>query len=558
MEFSQISFLLVIAGLFGILAKFFKQPLIIGYLFAGIFLSFSNFAAEIQILDSLGQVGVALLLFLLGLEMKIGELPEIGKVALITAVGQMLITSILGFLIALLFGFETLPSIYIAIAISFSSTIIVVKLLSEKKDLSSLYGKISVGLLLVQDFVAVAILILLANIEKGNLSFTQVSLTGIKIFVVVLLVWVLHRSFLVKLFEKIISQSNELMFIVSISWALGIAAILNYFFGFTYEIGGFLAGLILSGLPEHLQIAARTRPLRDFFLTIFFVSLGAKLILNTDIFTVLPFALIISLLVILIKPLITLIILGFLGFKKRTSFLVAISTSQISEFSLILMVLGLNIGHLKTTHLAIVILIGMITMSASTYLILGADKIYKKFHYYLSFFERKTTKEGVLIDQIKYSDHIILVGCDRTGRASVRYFLKRKKNFIVVDFNPKVFNQLTAENIPIIFGDINDLDIIKAVNIEKAKMIISTISNLTDNLTLLEYLKKMRRNIISIFTASSKQDAVKLYGAKATYVIVPEVAAGEYIKHLFTLYGNSEKRFIKLGKNHYKRLLSFH
>lgn len=265
MDFSQIAVLTVTAGVFGIIAKSFKQPLLIGYLFAGIILAYFGLIHDADTFSGLGQVGVTLLLFLLGLEMNLSELPTIGKTALITGFGQIIFTSLFGFIIATLLGYPLVPAIYISVALTFSSTIIMVKLLSEKKDLNSLYGRISVGFLLVQDFVAVVILMFLASMSEGSIStvggFYFVLLKGI---LLLLATWVLAKRILPKFFEKISTDSTELLFIVSIAWALGVSAFVDGPLGFTPEIGGFLAGIALSNLPEHLQISSRTRPLRDF------------------------------------------------------------------------------------------------------------------------------------------------------------------------------------------------------------------------------------------------------------------------------------------------------
>lgn len=555
MEFSQIALLLVVAGVFGIVAKLFKQPLLVGYLFAGLFLALSGAVTGDQSLESLGQIGVALLLFLLGLEMNIGELPAIGKVALLTGIGQIVFTSAIGFLLASLLGFGFLPSIYIAVALTFSSTIIMVKLLSEKKDLSSLYGKIAIGFLLVQDFVAVVILMFLAGLGRGGLSLGDYGIIAIKAFLLFSGVWILSKKVLPTVFDKLIASSTELLFIVSIAWALGVASFVAGPMGFSLEIGGFLAGLALSNLHEHLQIASRTRPLRDFFLTIFFLLLGTKLVIAGGILPILPAALIFSLFVLIGNPIIVLTIMGFLGYKKRTSFLAGLTVAQISEFSLILMVMGLGLGHVADSHVALVVLVGVITMTASTYLILASESIYKIIHPYLSIFERKKTKEAVLTKESKMSDHIVLVGCDRAGRALTAFFIRRNMTFLVVDFNPKVFTRLTADNVPVVFGDINDPEIIDAANIESARIVISTTSSLSDNLTMLEYIRNMRRKPISIITASTKHDAIRLYEKGATYLIVPEVVAGEHIKQMLTICGSGRKRLVKMGKNHFNRLM---
>lgn len=555
MEFTQIAALLVVAGIFGIAAKLFKQPLLVGYLFAGVVLGIFGIVSDLEVFSVMGKIGVTLLLFLLGLEMNIREFPSIGKVALITGVGQILFTSTIGFLIALSLGFSVLPSIYIAIALTFSSTIIMVKLLSEKKDLASLYGKIAVGFLLVQDFVAVIIIMFLAGVGNGKISASEFGVFALKAILLLASVWILSKKVLPSFFEKIIAGSPELIFITSISWALGIASIVAGPLGFTLEIGGFLAGLALSNLPEHLQIASKTRPLRDFFLIIFFLLLGAQLSVTGGVAPIIVPSLVFSIFVLIGNPIIILCILGMLGYRKRTSFMAGLTVAQISEFSLILMAMGLTLGHVSDNEVSLVVFVGVITMTISTYAILGADIIYSKVRKYLNVFERKVTKESVYIDKKDFRNHIILVGCDRTGKSLAAYFVRKNIDFLVVDFNPKIVRRLTAEKIPVVFGDINDSDIIEAASVDKASMVISTISNYSDDITLLEYIRSLKPRPTTIFTAQTKFEAVRLYENGADYVVVPEIVAGDYIRHLFEIPGMGKNRLVKMGKKHFNRLL---
>ncbi len=194
-------------------------------------------------------------------------------------------------------------------------------------------------------------------------------------------------------------------------------------------------------------------------------------------------------------------------------------------------------------------------MTISSYLISYADKIYKRIGKYLSIFERQKTRESAYIRKKDYKDHIILVGCDRTGRVLVVYLQKKAREFLVVDFNPKVFRRLTAEKTPVLFGDINDPEILDVANINSAKMVISTTSDFGDNLSLLGYLRNLKRPPVIIITAATRENAIKLYEKGATYVIVPEITAGEHIKQLFEIPGMGDKRLVKMGKSHFNRLI---
>lgn len=555
MDFSQIALLLVIAAFLASAARLLKQPTIVGYIFAGLIISTLGITRDIEVFSGLSQVGVALLLFLVGIEMNLSELPSIGKVAFTAGVGQITFTSIVGFVLAVILGFSFVPALYIAVALTFSSTIIIIKLLSEKRELGSLYGRISLGVLLVQDLVAVLILMFLSGTKQGAVSVGELVFISLKAVVLILGVWFLSRKVIPRIFDQFLAHSTELLFISSIAWALGVAALVGGPMGFTLEIGGFLAGLALSNLPEHIQIASKTKPLRDFFLTIFFVLLGTQIHLDS-IGAILPTSIIFAVFVLIGNPLILLAVLGFLGHKKRTSFLAGLTMAQISEFSMILMTMGLALGHVSSTEVSMVVLVGVITMTTSTYLITNAEGIYLKVKNYLTIFERKNPTEAALNVEKVFDDHVVLLGGGRTGKALIPFLVKKGTPFVVVDFNPTVFTSLTAEKVPVLFGDISDPDIYDMSGVLKARLVISTTNNMIDNLYLLESFKRSGKKPITMFTSAERHDGLLLYEKGADYVLVPHRIAGEHIRHIISTYGISDERIRKLGRANFNRLMS--
>lgn len=535
MDFTQIAIIIVIAAGFGFIAKLIGQPLLVGYLIAGISVGAFGITTNTEDLKTLSQVGVTLLLFLLGLEMKLSDLPSIGKPAIVTGIGQILFTSTIGFLLAVFLGYEYLPALYIAVALTFSSTIIMVKLLSEKKDLQSLYGRISVGFLLVQDFVAILILLFLASVSRGSTDPFIFIYTFAKAILLFGAVWFLSKKTIPFLFEKYLTSSTELLFIASIAWVLGFSSLVAGPFGFTLEIGGFLAGLALSNLPEHLQIATRARPLRDFFLTIFFVVLGTELAIGGEFVSILPQALIFSIFVLVGNPLIVLILLGLMGYKKRTSFMAGLTVAQISEFSLILMAIGLSLSHVAQSDVSLMIIVAVITMTLSTYMIMSSEKIYLRLQSFLSFFERTKYNLAEKTARLsnEFSNHIVVVGCDRSGHIILSQLIKSSEKYVVVDFNPAIFDELSKKGVNVLFGDISDPEILEASNVANSKLIITTFGVLTDNLKVLEYLKTKQSKALFVAVAANKHDSHKLYKEGAYYVVIPEMLAGYHLKTIF-------------------------
>lgn len=554
--FLVVSLSILSASVFGFVASVFRQPLIIGYIFAGLVLSlFGVFSGQNQgILENMAHLGITFLLFLVGLEMSTRDFASVGKVAILAGLGQIVFTSFIGFLLASLFGFSLVASLYIAIALTFSSTIIVVKLLSEKKDLTSLYGRISVGFLLVQDFVAVLILIFLAGFQTGELTppvFLGVLLKGI---LIVLLVYLASKTVLPKIFDKAAMVSSELLFLASISWALVLSSLVSLpQIGFSLEIGGFLAGLALANSSEHLQIASRVKPLRDFFIPIFFLLLGAKMVVGLTPALLFP-ALAFSLFVLVGNPLILLGVMGVLGYKSRTSFLASITVAQISEFSFIIVALGEKLEHIQGSVVGVVALVGVITMTSSTYLILNGHRLYPRLKNMLRFFERKRTKESAFVPSEKPKGHIVLLGVGRTGSVLLPVLKKQKYPLLVVDFNPRVVEKLTARGFMAMYGDATDFDALELLNLEEAKYVISTTNSFHDNLVLLEKIKKLAQKPIVIMTVSNPSEALELYGAGADYVVVPRIVSGEHLADIFSGKDADRAFFAKLRERHFERL----
>ncbi|MEK7138120.1 MAG: cation:proton antiporter, partial [Patescibacteria group bacterium] len=385
----ELAVVILIAAALGILAKIFKQPIILAYLATGVliaYLGFLNFESK-ETFQVFADLGIMFLLFLVGLEINYTSLRLVGKASIIVGLGQVIFATLFGFIIAYLLNFSLLHSLYISVALTFSSTIIIVKLLSDKKDLNSLYGKISIGLLLVQDLIAILLLVFLSGIESSQgIVWSDLVLSVLKgITLFVAMIW-LGRKILPLIFDKI-ARSQELLFLISLMWVFTVAALVSKI-GFSIEIAGLLAGLALANSSEHFQIANKIRPLRDFFILIFFVVLGSSIIFS-DLSGITWPIIIFSLFVLVGNPIIVFILMGFMGYRKRTSFFAGVTTAQISEFSLILAALGLKLGHISESVVALITAVGVVTITLSSYLIIHNEKIFHHLSPLLSVFEKQ-------------------------------------------------------------------------------------------------------------------------------------------------------------------------
>jgi len=267
--FIELSLIIAITVLISGITRLLKQPLIIGYILTGIIVSpyFLNIVQSTETIKVFSQIGIALLLFIVGLSLSPKVIKEVGKVSLITGIGQIIFTSLFGFLISRLLGFSVIVSIYIAIALTFSSTIIIMKLLSDKQDLEKLYGKISIGFLLVQDIFVIILLMVISSFS-GNLSMSTLSLRTILVGILLIGGFVLISIYVLPSLSKFFAKSQEFLFLFSIGWGLGLAALFHYM-GFSMEIGALIAGIARSMSPFHYEISSKMRPLRDFFIILF-------------------------------------------------------------------------------------------------------------------------------------------------------------------------------------------------------------------------------------------------------------------------------------------------
>jgi len=444
--FLELAGIITLATLISFVVKWLKQPLIIGYILTGIISGpiFLNLLKSQNQLEIFSKIGISVLLFIVGLNLNPKVIKEVGKVSVVTGILQVLITSTIGFFIAKILGLPNISALYLSIALTFGSTIIVLKLLSDKGDFHKLYGKIAVGLLLVQDVIASLILLFVSSFSTSqSLDLKTLVLTLLtKAFLLAITIFIFNNYLLPKL-TNLLAGTPELLFLFSLSWGLGLASIF-YLLGFSIEIGSLVAGVSLSLTPFAYEIASKLKPIRDFFVVLFFILIGSQMNLN-NITVLLPQALVLSLFVLIGNPIIVILLINSLGHKRKTSFMTGLTIAQISEFSLILATLGFNLKHIPQETLSLITLVGLITISASTYLILYAEKIFSKIEWFLKILElKKTPNSKELLDE---KHQILLFGYDRVGQEFVRAFSTLNKPFLVIDINPLSIEKLNQKNI---------------------------------------------------------------------------------------------------------------
>lgn len=530
--FVQFAIILSVSSVLGVMAMKFKLPLIISYLLTGVVISFFPVfsSGDSLILNILPEIGIAFVLFLIGMELDLKEIKSLGLPIIIAAIGQILISTFLGYLIAHSLGFGSQESIFLGLGLAFSSTVVVVKMLTERKELGSLHGKLSIGILLAEDMVAIVCLMFISvgsstfNIGIQN-SWPIISLIlkGIGLFV---LTFILSKYVLQKVFD-VVAKSTELLFFTSITWCFVFITLADLA-GFSVEIGAFLAGVALASSPYHFQIQGKIKPLRDFFLTIFFVYLGSKInfsYLSSGIWAIIIF----SIFAVLAKPLIYTLILNVFGFKKHTLYQTSLSLSQISEFSLIVLVIGANYGVVSPKAISVMATVGVVTIIISSILIYKNRKIYKYFVPLLNLIEKKKTSIIKGFANEGLGEHVVVIGAHRIGLPIVEYLAKEEIPFVVMDFNPHVVRDLESRGVNVVYGDIGDPDVLEALDLENTKLIISTATALEDNEMLLAEIRERHLEIKTVVRAEDKEHGEILKSLGADYIILPEKVSGKYL-----------------------------
>lgn len=548
--FIEVGLVLIVATIVSLLMKLIKVPLVVGYILTGIVVgpSVLGILASSNHLEFFSKVGVAVLLFVVGLSLSPQVIKEVGKVSLMTGLSQVIVTTFVGFFIASSFGFTHIQSIYIAIALTFSSTIIILKLLSDKGDLTKLYGKVATGFLLVQDLVATLILIVIPSIASGDLvsSLERLLITSI----IVLIVMVITVKYILPRVAPFFWSNMELLFLFSISWGLGLAG-LFYRLGFSIEIGALLAGVTLSTSEVSYEISSRLKPLRDFFLVLFFVFLGSQLVLGEVGGILLP-ALAFSLYVIVGNPLIMFFIMRLNGYERRTSFYAALAVGQISEFSLILLTLARDLNQIPGKSLSLMTLVGLITITVSSLVILHASAIFRMIDPVLAKLPLGKTKRHKTNTDENFE--IILCGYDRVGREFINSFKKLKKSYLVLDFSPKAIKKLINEGIPHRYGDIEDVEFLDELPLTHTKLVISTVPDIDANIILTSHIHTNHPHIVIITLAQDKEEATKLYAIGASYVLMPHYLGAKFATELIEKYGIEGKGLKKEKDMHLKTL----
>ena len=551
--FSQLSLVIGLGAVVALLMRALRQPLIMSYIITGILVgpSVLNLVQAREAFNSFSEIGITLLLFIIGLGMNASVIKSLGHVSLLTTSMLLAMVGFTGHIAALVLGFSNQTAIVLGLALFFSSTIIILKALSDNRETSRLYGQIAIGVILLDDVVATFALVVVAALAtSGSLSFESISVLTIKALALALGLYIVGGKIMPR-FGKLFASSQELLFLFSIAWGLVIANVFHWA-GFSYEVGALFAGVALAGLPYATEMAAKLKPLRDFFIVLFFVTLGETFTFGALQSSFWP-AIVLSLIVMIGKPIFVMTSLGLLGYTRLTNFKAAIHLSQISEFSIILVIFAANSGLIDQRAIAVITLVALITIGISTYLMKYSDHLFRLLEKHLGIFERKDIKER---KQRHALYPIILFGYHKGGHEFMRVFRDMHQRYLVVDYDPDIIEHLEEQGVRHAYGDATDEEFLEEINAGKAQLVVSMMTDFTANKVLLKYINRFEPRTTFICHANHYDEAAELYRHGASYVMLPHFIGSErissYIKqHGFnpTAFDNyREKHIITIGK----------
>jgi Kef-type K+ transport system membrane component KefB/voltage-gated potassium channel Kch len=454
--FTELALLILLSTGAGILGLIARQPLVVPFIAVGVLAGPGalGILSTTALIETLSEISIAVLLFLVGMKLDISLVRSLGRVAVIAGVGQVLLTSLFGTAIALALGLAPPTALFLGVAISFSSTIIVVKLLSDKLEIDALHGKIALGILIVQDLAVVVGMVALSALglggdADGDGGLLRLALGGAALVIGTILV----ARYAAEPVLRFVTRSPELMVVFAVGWAVALAAAADAA-GLGKEIGGLLAGVALASTTFREALGSRLAGLRDFLLLFFFVHLGATLDLSSLGAQVLP-ALVLSGFVLVGKPLIVLTITGFLGYRSRTGFLAGITLAQISEFSLIFTAFGIAQGLVAPETMGLVTLTGLITIAVSAYLIAFSHRLYAALAPWLAMFERNPHRDDGDDGADGGFDYIVF-GLGRYGCRIGEELTASGQRVLGIDFDPAALDAWRALGHPGHFGDVTD------------------------------------------------------------------------------------------------------
>uniref|UniRef100_Q07K14 Sodium/hydrogen exchanger n=1 Tax=Rhodopseudomonas palustris (strain BisA53) TaxID=316055 RepID=Q07K14_RHOP5 len=531
----DITLCILFAWMLGLLAHFFRQPLILAYLIAGFLIGpFGlKWVASQESIQVISELGLIFMLFMIGLEIDLKKIVRAGPVILFAAGGQLLGGCLLGVAffagIGMALGNGHFDAVYLCVACALSSTVIIVKVLYEKRELDTLPGRVTLGVLVLQDVFA--ILFLAVQPSLGDLQIGVFLLSIARVAVLVATALVLSRYALPWLFHRI-ARMPELVMLGALAWCFLIGEIAELLH-LSREMGSLVAGVSLSTFPYALDVTAKVTTLRDFFITLFFVALGMTIPIPS--LSVVGLALLIAAFTVASRLLTTFVPLYLMKQGLRASLVPAINLAQISEFSLVVIQTGIVAGHIGGDTANAISFAFVVLAVLSTFVMVRSDDIARKAIAALKRLGLRDLDHQPTADPAHSGEHgsrrILILGFYRAASALLAEIERQDAALLeqisVIDFNPLVFKTLAERGVHVIYGDISNIDTLLHAGVGQAEIIILSIPDAllkgATNARLVRHVRTLNPAAKIVATADILADVAELYAAGADYVTVPRL-----------------------------------
>ena len=526
----DVALCIIAAWVLAVICQVARQPLLIAYLAAGFAIGPHGFRwiTNLDSIQTISEIGLILLLFLIGLEMDLKKMLGSGRVIFVTALAQILGCIALGWLF---FGWlgpakTWLEGLYLAVAAAMSSTIIIIKILYDKRELETLVGRITVGVLVLQDLFVILFLAVQPNLK--NPAFAPLAVAFGHVLLLVGVAYVVSRFLLPPMF-KFVSRQPELVLVGALAWCFAMSGFADYL-GLSREMGALIAGVMVSTFPYTLDVVAKVSSIRDFFVTLFFVALGMTI--PTPTWSFLFWMLAFSMLVVSSRLITIFPVLYGMRLGHRVSLLPAVNLSQISELSLVLLAIGQAAGDVSDNSISIAAFAFAFLAIDSTYAILKNDAILRKTSPWLKRVGLPDLPAGESDTRLRERPaRIFLLGFSWTASSLLEEITREKPallgDLLVVDFNPLVSERLRARGVRVVYGDISQRDTLLHAGVAKAEIIVCTLPDTVlkgaSNRKLLAQLRALNPDAQIIVHAEKIADVDSLYAAGANYVTVPRL-----------------------------------
>jgi len=524
----QLSILILVATGFAVVGRFIKQPPLIAYIITGILFSLiGQEVTNMELFNLMAQLGIILLLFVAGLKIRFSEFLKIGKQALIVGEGHDIVMAGLGFVIGFfLMGLNALQSFYLGLALTLSSTIVVVKILTQRKEVAAPHGQILLGTMLLQDLVAMASLAIFTSLALGGNPLVEIGFTILKALGLFILFYFVGKYVMNRLFAKV-AEHIELVFLLGLTWCFT-GVLLSYFVNFSIEIGAFIAGMSIAHLDFSFEIRDKARSLQDFGLLLFFFTIGATTTISKEIFFSWTF-LLLTFFVIVATPIISGTIGMLLGFDKKKNFLISVMPTQVSEFSIIVMAIGFKLGQVSEYLFSLVVGITVVTIILSSSVLTSLNPIYKLLEKHLNFLELRQT--GHLRKQRGLKNHVVIFGFKKLGENIARHYRKKGKKCVVVEWEPHLVQKAKKLGCLVVYGNAGDSDVWQETRIEQADLLVSTVGeNIDDDMALGKWIRKHHPRIVSIAETNTPSEVPQLKKAGYDFVLYQDEAEWRHLK----------------------------